>query len=170
MAREWKSVALDQLYEFSSGLSKPRSAFGSGHPFLAFKDIFYNSSVPAQLNELVNSTEQERSQCSIRRGDVFLTRTSETMDELGMSCVALRDVPNATFNGLQTPRRTFLRIPGLTRVSTRIHMVHVHTAPDARLSSVAGSPRRPVRPAAHRRAIAPRGGRRNRSLMSVLTA
>jgi type I restriction enzyme S subunit len=99
MPGEWKSLSLDQLYDFSSGLSKPRSAFGSGYPFLAFKDIFYNSSVPAQLKELVNSTERERSKCSIKRGDVFLTRTSETMDELGMSCVALHDVPNATFNG-----------------------------------------------------------------------
>lgn len=32
-------------------------------------------------------------------GDVFLTRTSETTDELGMSCVALKDYENATFNG-----------------------------------------------------------------------
>jgi type I restriction enzyme S subunit len=99
MAGEWKSLPLDQIYDFSSGLSRPRSAFGSGHPFLAFKDIFYNSAVPEELTELVNSTEQERFRCSIRRGDVFLTRISETMDELGMSCVALRDVPNATFNG-----------------------------------------------------------------------
>ncbi len=99
MAGDWKTVPLGQLYEFSSGLSKPRSAFGSGYPFLGFRDVFYNSSVPAQLAELVNSTEQERSRCSIKRGDVFVTRTSETMDELGMSCVALRDIPDATFNG-----------------------------------------------------------------------
>src|SRR5207237_2920918 len=98
MAGEWRNFSLDALFEFSSGLSKPRSAFGSGYPFLSFKDIFYNSAVPAHLNELVNSTEQERFQCSVRRGDVFLTRTSETMDELGMSCVSLRDVQNATFN------------------------------------------------------------------------
>jgi len=31
----------------------------------------------------------------------FLTKKSETIDELGMSSVALRDYPNATFNGLQ---------------------------------------------------------------------
>src|SRR4051812_21353625 len=99
MAADRKLVSLDQLYDFSSGLSKARSAFGSGYPFLAFKDVFYNSAVPAHLDELVNSTERERCQCSITRGDVFLTRTSETMDELGMSCVALRDIPNATFNG-----------------------------------------------------------------------
>ena len=99
MAGDMKTLPLNRLYEFSAGLSKPRSAFGSGYPFLTFKDVFYNSSVPEELTELVNSTEQERSRCSIRRGDVFVTRTSETIDELGMSCVALCDIPNATFNG-----------------------------------------------------------------------
>lgn len=98
MESSWSRVSLDELYEFSSGLSKPRADFGSGYPFLSFKDVFYNSAVP-KLTELVNSTERERLRCSVSRGDVFLTRTSETMDELGMSSVALTDIPNATFNG-----------------------------------------------------------------------
>jgi type I restriction enzyme, S subunit len=131
MAGEWRTLLLDRLYEFSSGLSKPRSAFGSGYPFLAFKDVFYNSSVPAQLSELVRSTDQERSRCSIRRGDVFVTRTSETMDELGMSSVALRDIPDATFNGFTKrlrPRdsdtvvpeyaRYYFRAPGFRQAVT----------------------------------------------------
>jgi type I restriction enzyme, S subunit len=99
MATEWRTIPLGELYEFSSGLSKPRAAFGAGYPFLSFKDVFYRYFVPERLSELVRSTERERVRCSIRRGDVFLTRTSETTDELGMSCVALRDVPDGTFNG-----------------------------------------------------------------------
>jgi len=47
----------------------------------------------------VNSNDHDRKKCSVKRGDVFLTRTSETTDELGISCVALKDYPNATFNG-----------------------------------------------------------------------
>lgn len=99
MAANRPMVHLDQLYEFASGLSKPRSEFGEGFPFLSFKDVFHNTFVPQDLRELVKSSENERQNLSIRRGDVFLTRTSETVDELGMSCVALADVPNATFNG-----------------------------------------------------------------------
>jgi type I restriction enzyme S subunit len=96
---EWKEMPLSELYDFRSGLSKPRSEFGFGYGFLSFKDVFYNIFVPEKLTELVNSTEKERESCSIKRGDVFLTRTSETMDELGMSCVALKDYEHATFNG-----------------------------------------------------------------------
>ena len=55
--------------------------------------------MPETLDSLVQSSDKEREACSIKRGDVFITRTSETMDELGMSSVALKDYPNATYNG-----------------------------------------------------------------------
>jgi type I restriction enzyme S subunit len=99
MAGEWEIAPLGELYYFSSGLSKPREEFGFGHGFLSFKDVFYNYFAPEKLEQLVNSTEKEQQSCSIQRGDVFLTRTSETMDELGMSCVALKSYERATFNG-----------------------------------------------------------------------
>ena len=95
----WKIDKLDQHYEFKSGLSKPAKDFGRGYPFLSFKDVFYNYFVPDDLKELVESSEQEQMSCSVSRGDVFLTRTSETLEDLGMSSVALRDYPKTTFNG-----------------------------------------------------------------------
>ena len=99
MALERVDRLLGEVYEFRSGLSKAASEFGAGHPFLTFKDVFYNFFVPDMLGDLVNSTDADRNTGDVKRGDVFLTRTSETMEELGMSCVALRDVPFATFNG-----------------------------------------------------------------------
>jgi type I restriction enzyme, S subunit len=76
---EWQEVYLKDVYTISSGLSKPAEDFGSGFPFLSFKEVFNNYFVPKKLFELVESTEKERLQCSIKRGDVFLTRTSETV-------------------------------------------------------------------------------------------
>ncbi len=99
MGSDRPSYGLDEVFEFRSGLSKPRTAFGRGYPFLTFKDVFYNIFVPRELGDLVESSEAERAIGDVRRGDVFLTRTSETQHELGMSCVALADIPNATFNG-----------------------------------------------------------------------
>lgn len=95
----FKKYKLGELYNVSSGLSKPREEFGFGHPFVTFKDVFNNYFLPDKLNELANTTEKEIKSCSVKKGDIFLTRTSETMDELGMSSVALKDYPNATFNG-----------------------------------------------------------------------
>ena len=96
---EWKKVKLGELYEVHNGLSKGRQFFGSGYPFLTFSNVFNNWFLPEKLDSLVQSSEKEREACSIKKGDVFITRTSETMNELGMSSVALRDYPNATYNG-----------------------------------------------------------------------
>jgi len=96
---EWKEYKLGEVYDFASGLSKSRDQFGFGYSFLSFRDVFHNYFVPKEITQLANSTEKERERCSIKRGDVFLTRTSETQEELGMSSVALKDYPDATFNG-----------------------------------------------------------------------
>lgn len=95
----WKKVKLGDLYTVHNGLSKGRKFFGSGYPFLSFSTVFNNYFIPTELSDLVQSDEKEQKNYSICRGDVFVTRTSETSDELGMSCVALKDYPTATYNG-----------------------------------------------------------------------
>ena len=99
MNLSWNTKKIKELYDYSSGLSKSADQFGFGYPFLSYKDVFHNAYLPETLSTLVNSTEIEQEKCSIKRGDVFLTRTSETTDELGMSSVALVDYPYATYNG-----------------------------------------------------------------------
>ena len=96
---EWKEYKLGDIYEVHNGLSKGGKFFGSGYPFLSFSTIFNNWFIPAELSNLVQSTDKEQESYSIKEGDVFITRTSETVDELGMSCVALKDYPKATYNG-----------------------------------------------------------------------
>lgn len=95
----WEMVKLGDLYDVHNGMSKPSSFFGHGEQFLTFSDVFNNYFLPERLSGLAEVTERERSSYSIKRGDVFVTRTSETYDELGMSSVALKDYPNGTYNG-----------------------------------------------------------------------
>lgn len=94
-----KTVKLGDLYSVSNGLSKGKEFFGQGYPFLTFSEVMNNFFVPETLSSLVLTENKERSKYSIHRGDIFLNRTSETPNELGISCVALKDYPNATFNG-----------------------------------------------------------------------
>lgn len=95
----WEYIDLRELYAVHNGLSKGSKFFGSGFPFLSFSTVFNNWFLPKKLHDLVQSTDKEQQSYSIMRGDVFITRTSETMDELGMSSVALKDYPYATYNG-----------------------------------------------------------------------
>ena len=96
---DWEVKTLGELYKVHNGLSKGKQFFGHGYPFLSFSVVFNNVFIPNKLENLVDSSKEERASYSINKGDVFITRTSETVDELGMSCVALKDYPNATYNG-----------------------------------------------------------------------
>ena len=95
----WEVVKLEELYDVHNGLSKGGKFFGSGYPFLTFSTVFNHYFIPEKITDYVQSTPKEQENYSIHRGDIFVTRTSETSDELGMSCVALKDYPKATYNG-----------------------------------------------------------------------
>ena len=83
----------------SSGISSKPEQAGHGAPFVSFSTVFNNYFLPNKLDDLMDVSEKEQESCSVLKGDIFLTRTSETIDELGISCVALNDYPNATFSG-----------------------------------------------------------------------
>lgn len=94
-----KEYFLKDLYEISSGISTKPEQAGYGYPFISFRTIFNNWILPNELNDLMNTSEIEREKYSIKKGDILLTRTSEKIDELAMSSVALKDYENTTFSG-----------------------------------------------------------------------
>lgn len=87
------------LYSMSSGISSKPEQAGHGSPFASFSTVFNHYFLPENLADLMNSSAKEQETYSIKKGDIFLTRTSETLDELGMSCVATKDYPKATYSG-----------------------------------------------------------------------
>ncbi len=87
------------LYEMSSGISSTKEQAGHGSPFVSFSTVFNNYFLPDELTDLMNTTEKEQDVFSVKKDDIFITRTSETVDALAMSCVAVKDYPKATFSG-----------------------------------------------------------------------
>jgi type I restriction enzyme S subunit len=61
--------------------------------------VFNNYFLPGVLTDRMDTSKAEQNKYSIKEGDIFLTRTSEVIDELGMSSVALRAYENATYSG-----------------------------------------------------------------------
>ena len=94
-----KKYRFTDFYEMSSGISSTKEQAGHGSPFLSFSTVFNNYFVPDTLSDLMNTSEKEQETFSVLNGDIFLTRTSEVVDELGMSSVAVKEYPNATFSG-----------------------------------------------------------------------
>ena len=60
-------------------------------------DIFDNYFVPDEL-EGFHIHQLGKKSCSINKGDVFLTMKPK-IEELGFKAFALKDYPDATFNG-----------------------------------------------------------------------
>lgn len=87
------------LYEMSSGISSSKAQSGHGSPFVSFSTVFNNYFLPEELSDLMNTSIKEQEIYSVKKDDVFITRTSETVDALAMSCVAIKDYPKATFSG-----------------------------------------------------------------------
>jgi len=94
-----KKYKFSDLYEMSSGISSKPEQAGHGSPFVSFSTVFNNYFLPEVLPDKMDTLQKDQEKCSVLEGDLFLTRTSETLDELGMSCVAVKDYPNATFSG-----------------------------------------------------------------------
>jgi len=94
-----KKYKFSDLYEMSSGISTKPEQAGKGYPFISFSTIFNNYFIPTELPDLMDSSDADRKKYSVKEGDIFLTRTSETVDELGMSSVATQDMPDTTFSG-----------------------------------------------------------------------
>ena len=99
LPKGWVETTLGEIYSVSSGLSKAKEYFGYGETFISFKDVFHNWFLPEFPQGLVNSNENDQITCSVMKGDVLITRTSETSDEIGMTSVALKDYSKSTFNG-----------------------------------------------------------------------
>lgn len=83
----------------ASGISSTKEQAGHGSPFVSFSTVFNNCFLPDALPDLMDTSIKEQETYSIKKGDILITRTSETIDELAMSCVAVKDYPCATYSG-----------------------------------------------------------------------
>lgn len=105
--KDWKICRLRNIGVPQNGISKGGEYFGSGDPFVSYGDVYRNYSLPNSVKGLIQSTEDEKEKYSVEEGDIFFTRTSETIDEVGFSCVCEKTIPNATFAGFLIRVRPF---------------------------------------------------------------
>jgi type I restriction enzyme S subunit len=95
----WELKKLRYLGECQNGISIGAEFFGTGFPFVSYGDVYKNEILPHKVTGLVNSSEIERERFSVCKGDVFFTRTSETINEIGIASVCNLTIENSTFAG-----------------------------------------------------------------------
>lgn len=103
----WSIKPLGFLGVCQNGVSKGGEYFGEGFPFVTYGDVYKNFELPKNVDGLANSTEEDRELYSVLSGDVFFTRTSETIEEIGIASTCLQTVENAVFSGFTIRFRPF---------------------------------------------------------------
>lgn len=95
----WDIKRLRYIGSCQNGISKGRDFFGTGYPFVSYTDVYKNMELPYKVNGLIESTRAEQKNYSVIEGDIFFTRTSETIEEIGLTSVCNKTIENATFAG-----------------------------------------------------------------------
>jgi type I restriction enzyme S subunit len=97
--KEWDNSSLGAIGDTFGGLSgKSSDDFGSGRPFVTYKQVFDFSEVSIKDCSLVRILESE-SQNKLEYGDVLVTMSSETPEEIGYTSVVTdKDIPECYLN------------------------------------------------------------------------
>jgi len=94
---EWEETQLKKHGETYSGLSgKNKEDFGSGKPYIPYKNIFLNSKIDEEYLDYVKLSENEK-QRKVQYGDVFFTTSSEIPEETGLSSVLLDNIESECY-------------------------------------------------------------------------
>jgi len=97
--QKWQFFPLRYLGSCQNGVSQGSEYFGSGDPFVSYGDVYKNIELPLTVKGLAKSTESDKENYSVREGDVFFTRTSETVEEIGIASTCMHEIENAVFAG-----------------------------------------------------------------------
>lgn len=97
---EWEVKRLGELGEISgSGVDKKLREGEQPVRLLNYTDVYRETYIRGTiLDHWVTAPEAKARRCSVRKGDVFFTPTSETPDDIARSAVAAEDIPNATYS------------------------------------------------------------------------
>lgn len=105
---DWEQRKVGEFYDFKNGLNKNKEFFGTGVPIVNFTDVFHNRGLTAsQLEGRVTLEPNEIKNYRVKKGDIFFTRTSETIEEIGYPSVMLDTPENTVFSGFVLRGRCF---------------------------------------------------------------
>lgn len=108
--KSWQVRRLRYIGTCQNGISKSGDFFGSGYPFVSYGDVYKNIALPLSVDGLIKSNDNEQETYSVKEGDIFFTRTSETIEEIGLTAVCMKTIEKATFAGFLIRVRPFTNV------------------------------------------------------------
>ena len=97
---DWEQRKLGDFYTFKNGLNKEKVYFGYGDSIVNFTDVFHNRQIySSTLKGKVCVNKKELENYKVKEGDLFFTRTSETIEEIGFPAVVMEPMERVVFSG-----------------------------------------------------------------------
>lgn len=95
----WNLIKLGKFCSFQNGISESGSFFTAGTPFVGYTDVYRHFELPRKVKGVAKSTEKQQKLFSVKKGDIFFTRTSENIEEIGMASICKHTIEKAIFSG-----------------------------------------------------------------------
>jgi type I restriction enzyme S subunit len=96
----WQVIRIGDHFDFKNGLSKAKEFFGKGTPIVNYLDVLNNPGIHAStIKGKVTVSREELRTFSVQKGDVLFTRTSETIEEIGMASAVVEGLTDTVFSG-----------------------------------------------------------------------
>ena len=96
---DWEQRKLEDLGSFKNGMNFDKSAMGHGHPFINLQNIFGKTVVDDKDLGLAVSSEKQRNEYNLLKGDILFIRSSVKPEGVGEAALVPKNFENTTFSG-----------------------------------------------------------------------
>ena len=95
----WEQRKLGDVGELKNGMNFGKEAMGHGYPFVNLQDIFGRSVIDNSNLGLAESSEIQRKEYSLQKGDVLFIRSSVKPEGVGEAALVPHTFENTTYSG-----------------------------------------------------------------------
>ena len=97
---EWEMRTLGQLGDISgAGVDKKIRPGEIPVRLVNYLDVYRRDFIYSkELNHIVSAPIEQAARCSVKKGDIFFTPSSEVPNDIGISAVAMEDIPDAAYS------------------------------------------------------------------------
>jgi type I restriction enzyme S subunit len=86
--RDWEVKELGELFNFKNGINAGKESYGRGVKFINVMEVIYHDYIfPEMIPGTVQISDEQKELYLVKDGDVLFNRTSETVEEIGLSAV-----------------------------------------------------------------------------------
>ena len=119
---DWDIIKLGRFCSFQNGISESGEFFTSGTPFVGYGDVYRHLELLETASGVAQSNEQQQEVFSVREGDIFFTRTSENIEEIGMAAVCKHTIEKAVFSGFVIRCRSRIALVDIDYMKYYLHI------------------------------------------------